>query len=370
MKVLQFITPNGFYGAERWVLALANNIMESEAVVDLAVTKENPNQDLRVAQYYPIAKGNIHFLEMDNKYNLKTCVNQLVEVIKRRNIDVIHTHGYKSDLIGLWAARKTGIIAVSTPHGFSANASLKMKIFIGLGCRALRYFDKVAPLSPELLTDMKRLNVPEEKIEFIENGVDLTESEALPEKQISSKPIENPVIGYVGQMIPRKGLKDLINSFHLVWKQYPTATLKLVGDGEQRNELEQLAQSLPCAASIEFLGFRDDRLKLVQQFDLFCMTSELEGIPRCLMESMSLNTPVVAYKIPGVDQLISHEENGLLATHGDTNELAHQIIRLVKDNQLRLQLTKSGKKTIEERFSARRMALEYIALFKSLTKKD
>lgn len=366
MKILQFITPNGFYGAERWVLALANNLQQGEATCDLAVTKEFEDQDLRVAEYYPQEKGQVHYLNMNGKFDIKNAVNQLVKVIKDHDIDVIHTHGYKSDIIGLWAARKAGIIAVSTPHGFSSQVSLKMKVFIGIGCRTLRHFDAVAPLSAELLNDMKRLKVPESKTVFIENGVDLTESLNLPVKQPSSEPITSPVIGYVGQLIPRKGIGDMIKAFEKVWQKHPSATLQLIGDGEQRQQLEAQAQQTECANNIKFLGFRDDRLALVQQFDLFCMTSELEGIPRCLMESLSLNTPAVAYNIPGVDQLIKHEENGLLAPHADVDALAEQLLRMIEDNELRLRLTTRGKQIVEERFSARRMAEEYLTLFTQL----
>lgn len=371
MRILQFITPNGFYGAERWVLALANNLYTNEAVCDLAVTKEFEGQDLRVADFYPKDKGEVHYLAMKGKFDVKNAVDQLVKIIKQRNIDVIHTHGYKSDIIGLWAARRAGIFAVSTPHGFSSQVSFKMKLFIGLGCRTLRHFDAVAPLSPDLMNDMKRLKVPANKTVFIENGVDLTESTLLPVKEPNINPIDSPVIGYVGQLIPRKGIGDLIKAFNSVFEKYPNAQLQLVGDGEQRTELEQLASSLPCAANVKFLGFRDDRLELVQKFDMFCMTSELEGIPRCLMESLSLNTPAVAYNIPGVDQLIKHEVNGLLAPHGNISELTTQILRMIEDNPLRLQLTIKGKQIVEERFSARRMAEEYITLFdKLMTNKD
>lgn len=366
MRILQFITPNGFYGAERWVLALANNLYTYEATCDLAVTKEFEGQDLRVADFYPKDKGDVHYLAMKGKFDIKSAVDQLVKVIKQRKIDVIHTHGYKSDIIGLWAARKAGIIAVSTPHGFSSQVSFKMKLFIGLGSRTLRHFDAVAPLSTDLMNDMKRLKVPDNKTVFIENGVDLTESTSLPVKEPNTNTVEAPIIGYVGQLIPRKGIGDLIQAFNTVFEKYPNAQLQLVGDGEQRAELEQLASRLPCAENVQFLGFRDDRLDLVQKFDIFCMTSELEGIPRCLMESLSLNTPAVAYDIPGVDQLIKHEVNGLLAPHGDVSMLTTQILRMIEDSPLRLELTIKGKQIVEERFSARRMAEEYITLFDKL----
>ena len=109
MRVLQFITPAGFYGAERWVLALANNIDKEHVVCDLAVTREGPAQDLALAEYYPTDSGQqVHYLDMKGRFD-PSVVKQLCQVIRDRGIDVIHTHGYKSDILGLIAARRTGI---------------------------------------------------------------------------------------------------------------------------------------------------------------------------------------------------------------------------------------------------------------------
>ena len=65
LRILQFITPSGFYGAERWVLAMANNTNSAEMICDLAVTKESETQDLTVAKLYPSDKGEVHYLPMN-----------------------------------------------------------------------------------------------------------------------------------------------------------------------------------------------------------------------------------------------------------------------------------------------------------------
>jgi glycosyltransferase involved in cell wall biosynthesis len=130
------------------------------------------------------------------------------------------------------------------------------------------------------------------------------------------------IVGYVGQMIPRKGLLDLISAFDSLYQENQSLKLQLLGDGSQRNSLEVQAAAQASSEAIEFLGFRSDRLELLSRFDLFVMTSSLEGIPRCIMEAMAVGVPVVAYDIPGVDQLVKHGETGLLAPLGDVNALA------------------------------------------------
>jgi len=337
---------------------------------DLAVTRESEHQDLTVAEVYPQAVGEVHYLDMAGRFDLRV-VRQLVSVIQRRQIDVIHTHGYKSDILGLLAAKKAGIRCVSTPHGFSGKVGFKLATFIRIGTHMLRYFDAVAPLSEELAADMGRFKVPESKTRSIRNGVDLTEIDAAMQNLPPSDAQQiSKHIGYIGQMIPRKGLPDLLDAFDRLYATDPTVKLKMLGDGSQRAELEEQAASLKSASAIEFLGFRSDRLALLSQFDLFVMTSSLEGIPRCLMEAMAVGVPIVAYDIPGVDQLVQHGETGLLAPLGDVNALVNCCNQVLTNPELAQHMAAKARTLIDHRFSAARMAREYESLFLELVSPD
>jgi len=371
VRVLQFITPAGFYGAERWVLALGNNIDHERVACDLAVTQESSSQDLSVAEYYPEDAGEVHYLAMNGRFDLRV-VRKLVSVIRKRNIDIIHTHGYKSDILGLLAARIAGIKCVSTPHGFSGNVGFKLRNFIRLGSFMLRYFDAIVPLSEDLMSDMKRLKVPESKTHFIRNGVDLKEIDsALIELKKGAGTFikgssDTKIVGFIGQIIPRKGVSDLIQVFEKLHVINPLTQLQLLGDGEQRVELELQAKQLSSSDAIEFLGFRSDRLALLSRFSVFVMTSSLEGIPRCMMEAMAVGVPVVAYDIPGVDQLVEHDVTGLLAPYGDKEELLNCCKRVLEDEELAKRLIDAARKNIDQRYSASRMASEYDDLFRKL----
>lgn len=218
---------------------------------------------------------------------------------------------------------------------------------------------------------MKRFGVPDNKTHFIRNGVDLKEVDqalhALPVgAQKEAGNCGTKTIGFIGQMIPRKGLGDLLQCFDRLHQNHPKYRLQLLGDGRQRAELEELAASLESGNAIEFLGFRNDRLALLSQFDLFVMTSSLEGIPRCMMEAMAVGIPVVAYDIPGVDQLIEHETTGLLAPLGDQEALAGCCERVLEDKTLARTLAHAARNRIDMDYSAARMAKEYEALFQNL----
>jgi glycosyltransferase involved in cell wall biosynthesis len=371
VRVLQFITPAGFYGAERWVLALANNINTDRVVCDLAVSKESPGQDLSVATHYPKSAGEVHYLSMSNRFDLRV-VQRLVKLIKSRKIEVIHTHGYKSDILGLLAAKICRIRCVSTPHGFSGNVGLKLGAFIRVGTFMLRYFDAVVPLSEELIEDVKRVGVSAEKTQFIRNGVDLKEIDAVIARlrQEQGKGWQQQssgrIVGFIGQLIPRKGLPDLLQVFDRLHGENCLTRLQLLGDGAQRQELEGQAAKLNSVNAIEFLGFRSDRLALLSGFSVFVMTSSLEGIPRCMMEAMAVGVPIVAYDIPGVDQLIEHNITGMLAPYGDKEELLRCCKKVLDNPGFAQQLTSAAREKVDKTYSAARMAEEYEVLFRQI----
>jgi glycosyltransferase involved in cell wall biosynthesis len=366
-NILQFICPVGFYGAERWILALINNSNTEFVRHDLAVTEESDNQDLEIVSQFPEGEGKTHKIKMQSRFDLNA-ISELCRIIREREIDIIHTHGYKSDLLGLIAARKTGIKCISTPHGFGKPESLKLKLFIKIGTWSLRFFDRVVPLSRQLENEVLDFGVPQKKITYIQNGVDLTEVEAYRRGKKAKLVNETRKIGFIGQMIPRKNIRDILDTFDEVQREIPGIHLELLGDGESRQELQDYAGKLDSFSKISFLGFRNDRMEYLKNFDLFVMTSIDEGIPRCLMEAMAMEVPTVAYNIPGVDQLIKSGETGMLTSFGDTTALVKQWVELLTDADLATRLAVNARNFVNEKFSGSRMAQEYLELYKSLKK--
>lgn len=375
INVLQFICPTGFYGAEGWVVALANNLDDERVRCDLAVTKESESQNLEIIQRFPIRNGKTFEIPLKGRFD-PAVLSKLCKLIRERDIDIIHTHGYKSDILGLLAAKKTHIKCVSTPHGFGEARDLKLKVYLRLGGFSLRFFDKVVPLSQQLLDETKDFGVDDDRLLYVQNGVDLTEidkyrgnanqlNQAQPVNQASNKKI-----GYIGQMIPRKKVRFILEVFDLLWKKNNGLELLLVGDGEQRNELEQFAKSLGSSESIRFLGFRKDRMEILRDLNLFVMTSSSEGIPRSLMEAMAMEIPVVAYDIPGVDQLISHQQTGLLAPYGGKQKLAMCCERILDNPEYARKIAAEGRRFIVNNFSAQIMAQRYTEIFESLVERS
>lgn len=350
------------------MLALANNIDRDQIDSELVVTREPENQNLQLTTAFRDLQLPAHELPMSGRFDLRV-VRSLVKLIRERNIDILHSHGYKSDIIGIIAAKITRIKSISTPHGFEKTDDWKLHQFIRLGCRAFRYFDLVVPLSLELCNDVRRFSVPEKKIVYVRNGVDLTPIEfRRPSvyRASSGQPETVRTVGFIGQLIGRKNVSELLDVFNAIAVENREVKLVLLGDGDSRAAYEDHASRLPTHKQIHFVGFQNQPLEHLATFDLFVMTSTLEGIPRCLMESMAMGIPVAAYDIPGVDQLIEHGKTGLLAPLGNKEALEKCWRELLWNGDVADEISQNAANHINEKFSARRMAVEYTEVYSQL----
>ena len=364
IHVLQFIVPTGFYGAERWILALNKHLDNQLVRSDLVVTRES-EKPLDLFRQFDFPGCKAFEIKMESRFSLSS-IRQLSKIIQDRDIQIIHTHGYKADIIGLIAARLTGIKSLSTPHGFGEPKDFKLRLYIQLGKFFLRFFDCVAPLSKQLESEVVEAGVKHSNMHFIRNAVDLGEVECFRKNRVEVPKSKPQRIGYIGQIIERKKVDHMLDTFDQLWSHNQNLELIIVGDGDKLGLMQERAKKLASAENIKFLGFRNDRLELLSSFDLFVMTSSDEGIPRCLMEAMAMGTPVVAYNIPGVGQLIRHEKTGLLAQYGDREALKTLWQRSLDNQKFASEMAEAGRQFVQANYSAQRMADEYTQLYANI----
>ena len=365
LRVMQLGSPTGLYGAERWILALVRHLDAADVEAHVGVIRDAP--DLKAPLCGEAARLGLrtHVIDAPGRVNWGA-VAQLREYLVANDVHILHTHGYKTDLIGLLATRGTSCRIVSTPHGWSVHAGMALRIYEALDRAVFPFFDAVAPLSDALYSELARSSGTRRKLHLIRNGVDISEIDgvhALAEEASEWKRTGQFVIGYIGQLITRKGLAALLRAFAaLPWQD---KKLALIGEGEQRAELESLARELGIDRDVTFFGFRGDRLALLKGFDVFVLPSHLEGIPRCLMESMAARVPIVASDIPGCRDLIVPGETGLLFPVDDVEALVARLGEC-RDPGFRERLARNARVLVDDKYSAASMAAQYRDLYRTL----
>ena len=367
LRVLHMGSPTGLYGAERWILALIKHLPREQIESFVGVIKDAPDLEAPLCTVASELGFKTHVIESYGKLS-RSAVGQLRRVLIDHQIDILHTHGYKTDLIGSLAARGTSCKTLSTPHGWSVNAGIKLRVYEALDRFCFLFMDAVAPLSRDLYEGLASLPGMKRKLHLIENAVDLSEIDAPGETPDILRHWHEEgriVIGYIGQLITRKRIDTLIEAFHALGM--PNKQLCLIGDGPQRRELETLAERLGETQNIAFLGFRGDRIDFLKGFDIFVLPSELEGIPRCLMEATGAGIAVIASDIPGCRDVVVAGETGLLIPPGDTTGLCRQMSLLISDPTLRARLARAGAERTRQRYSADALAGAYTQLYRSMT---
>ena len=362
IHVLHLIGSSGLYGAERWILALMRAADPERVRFTLANLADRRNEKSEIVSA-ALARGLDAFdFYTGGTFNPLAAV-RLARWARNKKIQIIHGHGFKSDAVGLLASRMAGCRMITTPHGWSMEHDWKLKFYENLDRMMLRFMDAVCPLSSDLERGL-RSRVRPENIRLIFNGVDVDEvNEACP---LDRRHPNSYMIGYIGRLVPLKGLNTLLSGFSQVGKRDPQARLMIVGDGPERSALQQATADLAISDRVEFLGFRPDAVRFLKTLDLFVLPSFTEGIPRSLMEAMAAGVPVIASDIPGNRAIVKHGETGLLFDPGNSHDLAQNIFRLMKNVAEATTMGVQAKRLIEQEYSSRRMAVQYTKLYHEL----
>jgi glycosyltransferase involved in cell wall biosynthesis len=193
-------------------------------------------------------------------------------------------------------------------------------------------------------------------VRTIHNGVPDLDPGAEP------RPAAGPIVGAVGRLAFQKGFDVLLRAM----RDVEAATLVVVGDGEDREQLQALASGLGVADRTIWAGWSDDVRAHVRSFDVFVLPSRFEGFPLAVLEALLAEKPVVATDVGSVGEAVITGETGLLVPSDDPGALAVAIRRLLADDQFRRRLGAHGRELVLSRFTAAHMARAFSDLYREL----
>ncbi|CUH38702.1 Glycosyltransferase KanE [Jannaschia seosinensis] len=175
---------------------------------------------------------------------------------------------------------------------------------------------------------------------------------------------------FIGRLAPVKGVRVLLKAFNAARKQVPDLRLTLVGDGTDRTVLESLAAS--AGDAITFTGYlsQEEVANRLAKADAFVLPSFAEGVPVVLMEAMAGGRPVIATRVAGVAELVDDGESGYLVPPGDAETLAHRMIALARDPDLRRRMGVAGRAKVHAEFDIRIEAARMLSLIEGTSGSD
>jgi colanic acid/amylovoran biosynthesis glycosyltransferase len=286
----------------------------------------------------------------------------LAKLVKEKKIDHLHAH---------FASTATSVARLAShladvPYSFTAHAKdiFHESVVENELSQKLLDASAVVTVSDYNVTFLQE-NYAVSHLHRIYNGLELdTFSFEAPVQR-------SPFIVGVGRLVEKKGFSDLLEACALLTKRGLMFRCEIIGDGEERQGLEQRIKQLSLENHVRLLGARPQQevITKIQEASVFalpCVIGEdgnRDGLPTVLLEAMALGTPCVSTDVTGIPEILRHEKTGLEVPQRDPLALAAALERLLRDKPLQMQLALNARALIEKEFDIERNAAKLREVF-------
>ena len=338
------------------------------------------NQIVKLDQYRPIVIGpfsssnNIRF-QFEHYYNVNE-IQDLGAFFKKQNVVAIHAHQGKHSSSILPVAIKYDIPLIVNFRGRDASTQTKKRFlnnkerYASLTKHGAGYFAVCHFLAKEL----KKLGFPEDKIHVLYGGLDL----GLYPYFKRSLPKTGEIRILLVATVAEKGFHTLLKAFHGLGREYPRATLHIIGTGKDEEKIKDFINEYQLNDHVFLRGAMDSHQisKELRDSHLFCLASEtgedgdVEGIPNALKEAMASGLPVISTFHAGIPELIEHKRTGYLAPEKDDLKLAQGIKYFLDHPDAWEIYTKRARQVIEEKFDLNKQIVEQQKLYSLIENKE
>lgn len=271
------------------------------------------------------------------------------KIIDEAKPDIIHLHSAHAHTIGVLAARiskhKPKIIS-SRRVDFHIKSKWKYK-----------NVDRIIAVSEGVKKILLLDGIDDKKISVVHSGVDLSLFKNIDGSYLYDElkiKRDNRIVGIVASLAPHKDHVNFLTAAALIKEKIPEAKFLIVGEGRLKNGLIKLAKKLGIADSVIFTGFRKDVSSLLAIFDVFILSSYLEGLCTSLIDAMASGVPIVATNVGGVGELVTDGLNGILVPPGNPAAFASAVITVLGNKNIGKKFADAGKEK-SKKFSKEKM---------------
>jgi len=351
LRVLFFTSTLGGGGAEKHLQRIVNHLDRKKFQVSLAVVK--PTGEFESALSTDVKKYHLcRSSEGSTTVRMLQAINPLRQVIRRERPHLIFSVIELANLASIIAVRRIEngpkiVLGVQTPPSIAYGHTRHpvSNLILRLIPRLYPKADQIVALSQGVAQDLRALSPRvQERITVIHNaGVEREVLEKAREALSLDERPAAPLIVACGRLKALKGFSTLLDALVQVRKSIP-AHLWIIGEGEQRLFLEKKIKLLGLEDCVRLLGFRQNPFKYMAAADLFVLSSFFEGFGNVIVEAMACGAPVVATDCPyGPREIIEDGKNGILVAPESERALAEGILRVLRDEELRKRLRRSGR---------------------------
>jgi glycosyltransferase involved in cell wall biosynthesis len=294
---------------------------------------------------------------------------QILKFAKSMGCDVLHSHGYKGNILFGWIPKSIRHLPLmTTVHGWTSTgtAFTKMRMYEWLDSQTLSQMDAVVLVNKEMLAHPKVVGRKNIKLYVVDNGINIEEPDSYPCEELELQPGNQFNIIAVGRLSLEKGFDVLLNAMGRVVKGGTNVSLVIFGEGRERRKLESLISELGLQGNVKMPGFMENVAKTFPCFDLLVIPSLSEGLPITLLEAMRAKIPVIASKVGGIPDVLEDGTGGLLVEAGDESALTEAIIELAASQFRCDQLAEEAHLIFKQKYSSSQMAATYRHIYSDI----
>jgi glycosyltransferase involved in cell wall biosynthesis len=360
-RIALFIETGGAGGAERMLLQLGDELRRrGHEVVPVAPAGSDPwlLNSFRERGYQPET-----FTATIGSSDVKALA-QMVSILRRRSVDVVHTHEFFTSVYGGAAAAITRRPHVITMHGGRYYASSTPRTAaLGLMARRCRAVVGVSAATAHELAD--QLCLRRDRVHVVHNGIRPQQGDPAPVRRELGMRDDELLVVAIGNLYPVKAHINLLKALvHLAANGDTTPwRVAIAGRGGEQQALEAYAAEQGISERVHVLGYRSDVANVLAAGDVYAMPSLSEGLPLALIEAMFAGKPAVASNTGGIPEVLTDNVDGLLVPPGDHVALAGALRRLFADGALRERLAAAARRRAAEHFGIERMVDRYEILY-------
>ena len=354
MKIVQVMPDFGLAGAETMVENLSCGLA-AEGCDVLVISFF----DLHTAITERIENRGIKIKYLGKKRGFDpSIISKMRKIIKAYQPDVIHTHRYVLPYAFL-ASMGFKAKRVHTVH----NVAQKEQTKVGKNINRVlfRYFNVVpVALSKEIQRTIQEVyGLPDNRIPVVFNGIDL--SRCIVKESYARK--DTFTVLHIGRFMDVKNHELLLRSFARFKGQHSDARLQLLGDGELKENMMQLAGQLNITDAVEFAGLQSNVYPWLHNADVFIRPSKFEGMPMTLIEAMGTGLPIIASNVGGIPDMLSSQKEALLIEPKE--EKIIEALEMVYSDAKKREYWGRNALQRSSLFSSQAMARKYLQLYSS-----
>jgi glycosyltransferase involved in cell wall biosynthesis len=360
-RAIQLVSTGGFYGAERTLLELATFLrdqgwdsriiaLEGDGATELI--RRAAEQGIPGEAYVPT--GRMALLPM---------LRKLRAMLARESRAVVHSHGYKPDILLAALGVPRRLPCLATCHSWYRETA-QLRALEYLDKRAVRRFDHVVAVSEEIYRELRASGMATDRLSKIDNGISVPVFDAHARDAIRSEwkvaPGEKLIV-QIGRLAKSKRNAMLLKALAALCQDVK-AKVALVGDGEERTQLAAFACSAGVEDRVIFAGYRRDAAAIMAAADVLVISSNKEGLPIVVLEAMAVGCPIIATAVGSIPEVLSPESAWIIPVDDDAALLQALREALDETSPARVRAAKANSIFLE-RHARDVMGQQYLELY-------